>query len=110
MHIVTTNPSETFDSFLLQVRGAEREDGNASLVGTFISPLPSISKSLSCLEEASSSVTDKGRPVQLGNLTFTWLSPPSDHGQIRFTLSLVKSKSHLTESKTSLISIQTEST
>merc|ERR1711874_17729 len=89
VYIITTIPSESFDSFLLQARGAERSDGNASLVGTFISPLPSISKPLSCLEQPSSSLTDKGRPVQLQNLTFTWLSPPSDHGQVRFTLSLV---------------------
>ena len=110
MRIVTTNPSESFDSFLLQARGAERDDGNASLVGTFMSPLPSISKSLSCLDQPGSSVTDKGRPVQLRNLTFTWLSPSSDHGQIRFTLSLVRSKSQSQPNRTSLIPLQTEST
>ena len=95
VHIVTTRPTESFDSFLLQARGAEQSDGNASLVGSFTSPLPSISKPLSCQDLPSSSLTDKGRPVLLQNLTFTWLSPSSDHGDIRFTASLAKGKSAL---------------
>ena len=93
VHIITTRPAESFDSFLLQARGGEQSDGNASLVGSFMSPLPSISKPLSCQDQLSSSLTDKGRPVLLQNLTFTWLSPSSDHGDIRFTASIVQSKS-----------------
>ena len=64
-----------------------------------MSPLPSISKPLSCQDQLSSSLTDKGRPVLLQNMTFTWLSPSSDHGDIRFTASIAKGRSphpHLT--------------
>ena len=93
VHIITSRPAESFDSFLLQARGAEQSDGNASLVGTFLPPLPAISKALHCQALPGSSLTDKGRPVLLQNLTFTWLSPSSDHGDIRFTASLVQSKS-----------------
>ena len=105
VHLLTTRPSESFDSFLLQARGAEQSDGNASLVGSFMSPLPSISKPLSCQDLPSSSLTDKGRPVLLHNLTFTWLSPSSDHGDIRFTASIAKGESDSPPSLLSLSSL-----
>ena len=31
---------------------------------------------------------DKGRPIKLGNLTFTWRAPPTDYGAIRFVASI----------------------
>ena len=105
VHLLTTRPSESFDSFLLQARGAEQSDGNASLVGSFMSPLPSISKPLACQDQLSSSLTDKGRPVLLHNLTFTWLSPSSDHGDIRFTASIAKGESDSPPSLLSLSSL-----
>ena len=45
-----------------------------------------------CLNQHGSSMTDIGRPVQLQNLTFVWMSPNIDFGQIRFIVSLVSSK------------------
>ena len=44
---------------------------------------PSPSEPLSC-----PSVADKGRPIKLGNLTFTWRAPPTDYGPIRFVASI----------------------
>ena len=89
--IATQN--QYFDSFLLQARGINAPDGNATLVGTFLSPLPSIAMHLDCLDHRDSSVIDRGRPVQLKNMTFMWMSPNTDFGQIRFIASLVFSKS-----------------
>ena len=74
--------SEYYDSFMLQARGRDQADGNATLVGWFVS-LPSIAKDLHCLGKRKSSVVDKGRPIRLGNLTFTWRAPPTDYGPIR---------------------------
>ena len=71
---------------------AQAPDGNATLVGSFLSPLPGIAESLACLRRRDSSVTDRGRPVQLRELIFDWLSPNQDFGQIRFIASLVSSK------------------
>ena len=84
--------NQNFDSFLLQARAAQAPDGNATLVGSFLSPLPGIAESLACLRRRDSSVTDRGRPVQLRELIFDWLSPNQDFGQIRFIASLVSSK------------------
>ena len=84
--------NQYFDSFLLQARGIDAPDGNATLVGSFIEPLPSISTHLDCLRKKGSSVTDRRRPIQMKNLTFTWMSPNTDFGQIRFIASLVFSK------------------
>ena len=86
--------NQNFDSFLLQARAAQAPDGNATLVGSFLSPLPGIAESLACLRRRDSSVTDRGRPVQLRDLTFDWLSPNQDFGQIRFIASLVSSKKY----------------
>ena len=33
-------------------------------------------------------MVDKGRPIKLGNLTFTWRAPPTDYGAIRFVASI----------------------
>ena len=38
------------------------------------------------------SVVDKGRPIKLGNLTFTWRAPPTDYGAIRFVASIALGK------------------
>ena len=39
---------------------------------------------------------DKGRPIKLGNLTFTWRAPPTDYGAIRFVASIaLGERSHL---------------
>ena len=34
-------------------------------------------------------MVDKGRPIRLGNLTFTWRAPPTDYGPIKFVASIV---------------------
>ena len=80
--LVRLEASEYYDSFMLQARGRDQADGNATLVGWFVS-LPSIAKDLHCLGKRKSSVVDKGRPIRLGNLTFTWRAPPTDYGPIR---------------------------
>ena len=49
--LVATAPNQYFDSFLLQARGIDGLDGNATLVGKFVNPLPSISMNLNCLRE-----------------------------------------------------------
>ena len=89
-----------------QARGAERPDGNATLVGEW-KKMPGITKHLMCIGTRRSTwvnvqrfyeyckasrifiscrVTDKGRPVLLGNMTFTWTAPSSDYGPIRCLL------------------------
>ena len=94
--------SEYYDAFLLQARGRDQADGNATLVGWFVKT-PSIAKDLHCLSKRKlryyqfhlailiicpPSVTDKGRPIRLSNLTFTWRAPPTDYGPIRFVASI----------------------
>ena len=76
---------------MLHARGKEGPDGNATLVGWFVT-IPTITKDLHCLGKRKSSVTDKGRPVKLSNMTFTWRAPPTDYGQIKFVASVVKGK------------------
>ena len=90
---IVAEDNRYFDSFLLQARGGLLEDGNTSLVGSWCE-MPSIAAVVACpgQGEHGSTVADRGRPVQLHNLTFTWRSPPADHGDIRFTASLVTSK------------------
>jgi len=78
-----------FDAFIIQARGADRPDGNATLVGEW-KKMPGITKHLKCIGTRRSTVTDKGRPVLLGNMTFTWKAPTIDFGPIRFVLSVVK--------------------
>ena len=34
-------------------------------------------------------MVDKGRPIRLGNQTFTWRAPPTDYGPIQFVASIV---------------------
>ena len=79
-----------------QARGADRPDGNATLVGEW-RKFPGITKHLKCIGTRRSTwvrqfkqsrsdlcrVTDKGRPVLLGNMTFTWKAPTIDFGPIR---------------------------
>ena len=48
-----------------------------------MSSVPESILALSC-----PSVADKGRPIKLGNLTFTWRAPPTDYGPIRFVASI----------------------
>jgi len=86
-YTVRIETSEYYDSFLLQARGKEQADGNASLVGWFVT-VPQICKNLHCLQKRKSSVVDKGRPIKLSNLTFTWRAPPTDYGPIRFVASI----------------------
>ena len=57
--------NQNFDSFLLQARAAQAPDGNATLVGSFLKPLPGIAESLDCQKIRGSGVTDRGRPVQV---------------------------------------------
>ena len=39
-------------------------------------------------------MVDKGRPIKLGNLTFTWRAPPTDYGQIKFVASIVSGEEY----------------
>merc|ERR1711936_920770 len=64
-------------------------DGNATLVGEWVK-MPGITKHLKCIGTMRSTVTDKGRPVLLGNMSFTWRAPTIDFGPITFVLSVVK--------------------
>ena len=68
--------------------GKDQPDGNATLIGWFVS-IPQICKDLHCYDKSKSSVVDKGRPIKLSNLTFTWRSPPTDYGAIKFVASIV---------------------
>jgi len=88
-----------FDSFMLQARAAAKRDGNATLVGSF-ETIPAITTKVHCLGKRKSSVTDKGRPVKLSNMTFTWRAPPNDYGSVRFVASIVaKNEYHLIETE-----------
>lgn len=88
----------TFGIFQPQARGQERPDGNATLVGEWVK-MPGITKHLKCIGTMRSTwvlletweltncfvsqrVTDKGRPVLLGNMSFTWRAPTIDFGPI----------------------------
>ena len=85
---VRIEAAEYYDSFMLQTRGKDQPDGNATLVGWFVS-IPQICNHLHCYDKSKSSVLDKGRPIRLSNLTFTWRSPPTDYGTIKFVASIV---------------------
>jgi len=87
-YTIKLEATEYFHSFLLQARGDPRPDGNATLVGSFVK-IPPISRHLKCFKWRRSSVIDKGRPVKLANMTFTWQAPPMDYGRIRFVASIV---------------------
>ena len=87
--VVRLETSEYFDSFMLHARAKDRPDGNATLVGWFVS-IPPITTDLHCLGKRKSSVADKGRPVKLGNMTFTWRAPPTDYGEIKFVASIAR--------------------
>lgn len=78
---------DQFDSFMLQVRGRPQNDGNATYVGMW-TKLPGIAKTIRCLNEYRAAVVDKGRPIKLGNLTFTWKAPSKDMGKIRILASI----------------------
>ena len=54
--LVRIETSEYYDSFLLQARGKEQADGNASLVGWFVT-VPQICKNLHCLQKRKSRST-----------------------------------------------------
>ena len=89
--LVRLETEEYFDSFMLHARAKDRPDGNATLVGWFVT-IPTIAMDLHCLGKRKSSVADKGRPVKLGNMTFTWRAPPTDYGPIKFVASIVKGR------------------
>ena len=90
---VELRTTDFIDSFMIQARAANKLDGNATLVGSF-ETIPAITRRLHCFEKRKSSVTDKGRPVRLGNMTFSWRAPPTDYGSIRFVASIVKGISY----------------
>jgi len=86
--------TEFFESFILQARGQDAADGNATLVGWFVT-VPTIAKNLHCQDKRKSSVVDKGRPVKLGNMSFTWRAPAQNYGPIKFTASIVKNNEYM---------------
>jgi len=88
-YTIRLETSSYFDSFMLHARAKDRPDGNATLVGWFVT-IPTIAMDLHCLGKRKSSVADKGRPVKLGNMTFTWRAPPTDYGPIKFVASIVQ--------------------
>ena len=85
---VDIRTSSYFDSFMLQARVTSRNNGNASLVGSF-EAIPSIAKFVNCFAMDRSSVADRGLPIRLSNMSFTWRAPPSDLGPIKFVASIV---------------------
>ena len=77
---------------MLQARGTTRNNGNnATLVGSF-ERIPSVAKYVNCFSKERSGVVDKGRPIRLSNMTFTWRAPSSDIGPIKFVASIVVGK------------------
>jgi hypothetical protein len=42
------------------------------------------------MDRPLSAVVDKGRPLRLANLTFTWRAPAEDVGRVSFLASILK--------------------
>jgi len=63
-------------------------------VGSF-ERIPSVAKYVNCFSKERSSVVDKGRPIRLSNMTFTWRAPSTDIGPIKFVASIVVGKIHI---------------
>ena len=55
--LVHLHTSQYFDSFLVQARGEEKADGNATLVGWFVN-IPHIGKDLHCMGKRKSRYSD----------------------------------------------------
>ena len=100
---------EYYDAFMIQVRGkTDNNRDNATHVGKFVK-VPDIAKVIGCKGNNMAAATDKGdpeweletckfsnefslilgRPVLLGNLTFTWRAPARDEGSITIEASVV---------------------
>jgi len=77
---------EHFDSFMLQVQGKSK-DGNITRVGKWVD-IPDIAAALRCGKSKLGAVVDKGRPVKLGNMTFSWEAPAMDEGPIQIKASI----------------------
>lgn len=86
---------EYFDSFMIQARGRPTADGNTSHVGSWVD-IPSIGAIIRCGQNPRAAVVDKGRPVRLGNLTFTWKAPEVDVGPIQFQTSIAVNDAYVT--------------
>jgi len=79
------------DAFMFQGQAAkDKKSGNVTQVGKW-TQTPAIAKTLSCNddEDSMTAVVDKGRPIKIGNMTFTWQSPGEDVGPIRIVGSVV---------------------
>ncbi|TRY74670.1 hypothetical protein TCAL_11927, partial [Tigriopus californicus] len=86
---------EYFDSFMVQARGRPTDDGNTSHVGSWVD-IPSIGAIIRCRQNPRAAVVDKGRPLKLGNLTFTWKAPEADVGPIQFQTSIALNDAYVT--------------
>jgi len=91
---IVAEKNRYFDAFMLQARGKDGDDGNATYVGQWVKT-PKIARTINCLDYRRSAITDVGRPIQFGNLKFTWRSPDKDMGPVRFLGSVVFNEQYL---------------
>ena len=100
---VRLTSTEYFDSVMLQVRSTgrrsesadsnndyldeeEQESGNrrrpnVTYAGSWVA-VPGMAKVVRCGRNRLAAAVDKGRPIRLSNLTFTWRAPSSDVGEL----------------------------
>ena len=75
-----------FEAIMLQSRivsSGEVLRGGVGLVGQF-RYLPSTFMHLPCFDIPYATVVDRGQPIQLRNISFTWTAPDTEAGDIRF--------------------------
>ena len=56
---IVAEKNEYFDAFMIQARGKDGDDGNATYVGQWVKT-PKISRTLNCLNYRRSAITDIG--------------------------------------------------
>ncbi|XP_069980082.1 uncharacterized protein [Penaeus vannamei] len=88
---VTLQSSTYFNGFMLQARKvAKGADGKAEVVGRFLQ-MHHRAKFLSCPNGSAleNTVIHEEAPLRLANLTFVWMAPQMDLGDIQFVASIL---------------------
>ena len=80
---MTLESQTSFEGYMLHARQVGSDP--PKIVGRFID-LPRRSKELQCPsgEQKSNTVMDRGREVLFKNISFTWIGPDMDMGEIEF--------------------------
>ena len=75
--------NQRYEGYILHAR--QVNSNPPKIVGRFID-LPRRSNALTCLQglQKDNTVMDRGREILLTNMTFTWIGPDMDMGEIEF--------------------------